>query len=154
VNRAERLRRVIPGADDALIAALAAKPAGEVDMIVAALRQARRDERQHQADQRRQRKSDGRRFRHYDSGELTKRNIRLLDSAGRRAATGDLDALAGFAEFTRHADRVMRLAVIGLRAQGISDEVIGGYLGITRQAVGQRFGRKGSFTLDSRSDAG
>jgi hypothetical protein len=154
VNRAERLRRVIPGADNALIAALAAKPAGEVDMIVAALRQARRDERQRQADQRRQRKSDGRRFRHYDSGELTQRNIRLLDSGARRAAKGDLDALAGLAEFLRQGDRLTALAVNGLRAQGISDEVIGGYLGITRQAVGQRFGRKGSFTSDSRSDAG
>ena len=43
MNREQRLRKVVPGADDALVAALAARPAAEVDVIVAALRQARRD---------------------------------------------------------------------------------------------------------------
>jgi hypothetical protein len=43
VNREERLRKVVPGAPPGLIAGLAARPAAEVDLIVALARQARRD---------------------------------------------------------------------------------------------------------------
>jgi hypothetical protein len=146
VNREERLRRVIPGADDALITALAAKPAAEVDVIVAALRQARRDERQHQADRKRQAKADARNHHHYDSDELAGRNVRLLRSSGQRAEHGDLDALRGLAEFARSADRMIHLAVDGLRARGVSDAEISRYLGCTRQSVHGRFRRQDSLT--------
>ena len=38
MNRADRLRKVIPGAADELVATLAARPVAEVGLIVAALR--------------------------------------------------------------------------------------------------------------------
>src|SRR5258708_4786668 len=75
VNGEARLRKVIPGGSDDLIAALAAKPAGEVDLIVAALRQARRDALQHEAERKRQRKKDGRKYNHWDESDLTGRNL-------------------------------------------------------------------------------
>ena len=155
MNRETRLRKVIPGPEGDLIAILAARPASEVDLIVAALRQARRDAIQYEADRKRQRKADARRYRHYDQSQLAARNIRMLSAGARRAAGGDLDALASLADFARHIDTVTHLAVAGLRAGGIPDELIGEALGITRQAVGQRFGRKGVFTENSdRPEAG
>ena len=41
-----------------------------------------------------------------------------------------------------------------LREQGYPDEAIADALGVSRQAVGQRFGRKGSFTPEAAGDAG
>jgi hypothetical protein len=153
MSRAERLRKVIPGAGDDLIASLAAKPAAEVDLIVAALRQARRDGVAHEKQLRARRRADARKYHHYDEAQLAGRNLRVLDATGRRA-TADLAALESLAGFTRHAGALMALAVAQLRARRYSDEEIGGALGITRQAVGQRFGRKGSFTPDGRTGTG
>jgi len=147
VNRAARVRRVIPGAADELVAALAARPAVEVDLIVAGLRQARRDALVQEKARRRQARADARRHHHYDEDQLTQRNIRMISATGARASS-DLDALEGLALFVAHADGLMHLAVAGLRARGYSDEEIGTALGITRQAVGQRFGRKRAFTPD------
>ena len=45
---------------------------------------------------------------------------------------------------TRHVDALTELADEGCRARGYSDPVIADALGITRQAVCQRFGRKKS----------
>ena len=42
----------------------------------------------------------------------------------------------------RHLDDLTAMAVEGCRARGYPDPVIADALGITRQAVGQRFGRK------------
>jgi hypothetical protein len=47
MNRADRLRKVVPGAADDLIAGLAARPVAEVDLVVALARQARRDAIEH-----------------------------------------------------------------------------------------------------------
>lgn len=149
MNRADRIRRQIPAADDDLVAALAAKPAAEVDMIVAALRQARRDALDHEKARRQQRRTDARRNRWYDREELTGRNVRLLHAADRRAATGQAAALAelaGMAELTVAADRVIASMVARAREAGLSDGDIGQALGITRQAVGQKYGRKHRFT--------
>jgi hypothetical protein len=146
MSKESRLRRVVPGASDATVAALAARPSAEVDVIVAALRQARRDEREHQAAARRQRKIDAARFRHYDSSELAARNVRLLDGSARRAAAGDLEALGALALFARHVDAITRVAVDGLRAQGVSDALMAQYLGVTRQAVRARFPRQASLS--------
>lgn len=153
MNRADRLRRVVPGAPAALITALAARPAAEVDLIVAALRQARRDERQHQAELRRQRKRDDRTYRNWDEADLSGRNLRLISRQGVRAAT-NLDALAGMAEARRLLDDGIAAAVASLRALGHRDEKIGQALGVSRQAVGQRFGRKGEFTADDLAAGG
>jgi len=60
---------------------------------------------------------------------------------GRRAST-DLEALEWLAGAADYARAALAMAVDGCRAQGYSDGEIGTALGITRQAVGQRFGRK------------
>lgn len=148
MTREDKIRKVVPGADADLIAALADRPVPEVELVVRALRQARRDERQHQANRKRQSKADAARYRHYDSDELTGRNVRLLRSSGQRAERGDLDALRGLAEFARHTDRLIHMAVTGLRVRGVADAEIGRYLGCTRQSVHDRFGRKESLTSD------
>jgi hypothetical protein len=141
VNREDRLRKVIPGAADDLITALAAKPAAEVDLIVAALRQARRDALDHERERKRQRKLDDKKHGNYDEAQLAARNLRLVTSTGKRASA-DLDALASLAEFTRHSQVMIALAVDGLRANGASDADIASALGVTRQAVWSRFPRQ------------
>ena len=123
MNRADRLRKVVPGASRELIAALAARPLAEVDLVVALARQTRRDERQHQADRRRQRKRDDRQFANYDEADLSGRNLRLIAGQGGRAAS-NLDALAGMAEARRLLDAGISEAVASLRARD-SDEEIG-----------------------------
>jgi hypothetical protein len=150
MNRADKLRKVVPGAPAELITALASRPAAEVDIIVALARQARRDEREHQAQRKRQRRADSRNFRWYDESQLREAVVRRIGSTGRRASA-DLEALASLAKFIRYSGYMVEMAVMNLRAQRISDEEIGEALGITRQAVGQRFGRKGTFTQDTAS---
>lgn len=128
MNRADRLRKVVPGASRELIAVLAARPVAEVDLIVALARQARRDERRHQAERRRQRKRDDRQFANYDEADLNGRNLRLISSQGVRASS-NLDALAGMAEARRLLDAGISAAVASLRAHGYADEEIGRALG-------------------------
>lgn len=67
--------------------------------------------------------------------------VRQIKSMGRRAST-DLEALRWLAGAADYARVVLAMAVDGCRARGYSDGEIGAALGITRQAVGQRFGRK------------
>jgi DNA-directed RNA polymerase specialized sigma24 family protein len=66
---------------------------------------------------------------------------RQIRNMGARAS-GDLDALGWLAGAVAHARDALAMAVDGCRARGYSDGEIGAALGITRQAVGQRFGRK------------
>lgn len=153
MNRADRIRKVAPGLPDDMVEMLAGKPAAEVDLLVTVARQAGRDALAAEAARRKQRKADAARHRHYSPGQLAERNLRFLESAGRQA-TRDLDALAYLAEAQRHHGPLIRMAVDSLRGQGISDALIGEALGITRQSVGERFGRKGSLTPHSRDRAG
>ena len=67
--------------------------------------------------------------------------VRQIRSLGVRAST-DLDALEWLAGAVEQARGALAIAVDGCRARGYSDGEIGAALGITRQAVGQRFGRK------------
>ena len=67
--------------------------------------------------------------------------VRLIRSMGKRASA-DLDALQWLAGAADYARSALAVAVDGCRARGYSDGEIGAALGITRQAVGQRFGRK------------
>jgi hypothetical protein len=144
-GRESRLRKVAPGAADDLVSALAALPLAQVELVARLARQARRDERKHLADLRRQRKADARRFRHYDEEQLGQRNIAFLDAQGRRAA-GDLEALRWLAAGRRHQDTLIEIAVDGLRARGYSDTEIGASLGYekdyARQEVHRRYGRR------------
>jgi predicted nucleic acid-binding Zn ribbon protein len=67
--------------------------------------------------------------------------VRLIRKMGVRASA-DLEALKWLAGAAEHARGALAVAVDGCRARGYSDGEIGAALGITRQAVGQRFGRK------------
>jgi hypothetical protein len=67
--------------------------------------------------------------------------VRLIRGMGKRAAT-DLVALEWLAGAVDYARDALAMAVDGCRGRGYSDGEIGAALGITRQAVGQRFGRK------------
>jgi hypothetical protein len=142
VNREQRLRKAVPGADNSLIGALAGLPASEVTLILAALRQARRDERKHQAELKRQRKADNRRYNNYDEHNLTSRNLAFVNSQGKRASSGNLDALAGLSELRKHTDNWLAEAVSGCREHGYSDHDIALALDVTRQAVSQRYPRQ------------
>ena len=68
-------------------------------------------------------------------------SARFMDGLGRRAGA-NLEALAALAAILREGRALLALAVAGARAQGYSDAEIGAALGVTRQRVGQRFGRK------------
>ena len=67
--------------------------------------------------------------------------MRLISTMGVRASA-DVEALRWLAGAVEHARGALAMAVDGCRARGYSDGEIGAALGITRQAVGQRFGRK------------
>jgi hypothetical protein len=147
VNRADRLRKVAPGASDEAVSALSSLPVDQVAVIAAFARQARKDALKHEADRKRQRKADDKANGNHDEDALTRRNLAVIASQGERAKRGDLDALTGLGQVRTHVDVVIGDAVEGCRAEGLSDKVIGDALGVTRAAIGQRYGRKGSFTL-------
>ena len=67
--------------------------------------------------------------------------VRLIRKMSIRASA-DLEALKWLAGAAEHTRGALAMAVDGCRARGYSDTEIGAALGITRQAVGQRFGRK------------
>lgn len=147
MNREQRIRKAAPGAPDQTVAALAALPVAVVNDVVVALREARKDAiAQHKA-LRRQRRLEARRYHWYDEDQLAARNTRIVARSGERAAA-NLDALASLAGLASHAQDMIALAVDGLRARGYSDTEIGMAMGITRQAVGQHYGRRGASFLD------
>ena len=67
---------------------------------------------------------------------------RVLAAYGRRVATGDVEALAPMLALSRSLDEAIGQAVIGLRQFGYSWAEIGARLGLTKQAVHQRWGRR------------
>jgi hypothetical protein len=142
MNREQRLRKAVPGADDSLIGALATLPASEVTLVLAALRQARRDERAHQAELKRQRKADDAKHGNYDESDLARRNLALITSQGKRAQAGNLDALGALGQLRKHTDAWLTQAVNGCRDHGYSDHDIALALNVTRQAVSQRYPRQ------------
>ena len=151
MNRADRLRKVAPGATDEAVSLLSSLPADQVAVIAAFARQARRDALEDAAERKRQRKADDRKNANHDEDALTRRNLAVIASQGERARSGNLDALTGLGQVRDYVDTRIRVAVEGCRAEGYSDAVIAVALGITRQAVGQRYGRKGSFTPDEQA---
>lgn len=144
MNRRERIKSQAPGASDALIDGLASLPLAEVDLVVAALKQARRDAVEEERSRRKQRKRGVR----YDVDEIAARNGRIVRATGQRAS-GDLDALAALANMADHARAMIPVAVDGLRVRGYSDTEIGEALGVSRQAVGQTYGRRHDPHMDS-----
>jgi hypothetical protein len=66
---------------------------------------------------------------------------RILRAYARRIATGDVEALTLMTDLAEEIDTAISQAVTGLRAFGYSWSEIGSRLGVTRQAVQQRWGR-------------
>jgi DNA-directed RNA polymerase specialized sigma24 family protein len=141
VNREERLRRELPADLAHRAAELASLPVAQVDLIVGALRLAHRAGREHERQVRRQRVADRRKYNHIEDHQQADATSRQALALARRAGSS-LDTLALLQQFYDEGPSVLGLAVAGLRAQGYSDGEIGRALGITRAAVGQRFGRK------------
>ena len=67
---------------------------------------------------------------------------RIIAAAGKRVATGDVDALPDLARLSADLDAALITAVTGLRQFGYSWEQIASRLGVTRQAAQQRWGGK------------
>ena len=67
---------------------------------------------------------------------------RVITAAGKRVATGDVDALPDLARLAADLDAALITAVTGLREFGYSWEQIASRLGVTRQAAQQRWGGK------------
>jgi hypothetical protein len=65
---------------------------------------------------------------------------RVIRAYGRRIASGDIDAIADMAATAELFDTAIRDAITGLRAIGYSWADIALRLGVTRQAVQQRWG--------------
>ena len=65
---------------------------------------------------------------------------RVIRAHGRRVAAGDPDALVALLALAREVSEATGEAVRGLRAAGYSWDDIAGRLGVSRQAVQQRWG--------------
>ena len=136
-SKADRLRAWAPGADPALIAELAGRPAADVDAVVRFLKEARLETIRREDAKRRARRDNRRRV---DEAERTAAGLRIIDATGKRAASNP-EALAGLAALVRAIDMVTTLAVDGLRERGYSDRDIADALGVTPQAVSKRWKR-------------
>lgn len=79
--------------------------------------------------------------RTYEVPDMVGMASRVMRGMTRRAAEGDREALPGLAAMRDEAERQLREAALALHAKGNSWAVIGGELGMTRQAAQQRFGR-------------
>jgi hypothetical protein len=65
---------------------------------------------------------------------------RVLRAYGRRVADGDVEAITALVATADQVDTAIREAITGLRAIGYSWADIAMRLGVTRQAVQQRWG--------------
>jgi hypothetical protein len=156
VNRADRIRRELPGAADELVAQLADRPAADVAIITTALRQARLDAIAEDKLKRAQRRIDRRRLiEDEDQAAAATRQVKAL---GRRAA-GNLETLALLWQHysITERDKVVAMAITGLRAEPNppSWAEIGAAIGMARQNAYNRYGRDGviaDITEDGASD--
>lgn len=74
-----------------------------------------------------------------ENDDFTAFSGRILRAAGRRIATGDVEALPALAGLAAELDAAIGDAVGGLRAAGYSWTEIAARLGVTRQAAHQRW---------------
>jgi hypothetical protein len=81
-----------------------------------------------------------RRKRHVENDEYAAFARRVLRGYGRRIAAGDVDAIADLGGLLGEVETALARAVTGLRDRGYSLAEIGLRLGVTRQAVHQRWG--------------
>jgi biotin operon repressor len=80
-----------------------------------------------------------RRRRHVENDEYALFARRVLRAYGRRIAGGDIDAIADLGRLLGEVETALSRAVTGLRDSGYSWAEIGLRLGVTRQAVHQRW---------------
>jgi len=81
-----------------------------------------------------------RRRRHVENDEYAAFTRRVLRGYGRRIAAGDIDAITDLGGLLGEVETALSRAVSGLRDNGYSLAEIGMRLGVTRQAVHQRWG--------------
>jgi len=81
----------------------------------------------------------GRNPRVVENSEFAAFGRRIIRAAGRRIASGDVDALPDLASLSADLDAAIGDAVTGLRATGYSWGEIASRLGVTRQAAHQRW---------------
>jgi hypothetical protein len=79
---------------------------------------------------------------HRDTGDIVSGVVRQLRAVGRRLAQEDADGLEHLRLIQSELDEVWTVVVPGLRRAGHTDGEIGAVLGITRQAVQQRWPRE------------
>ena len=77
--------------------------------------------------------------RHTENDEYAAFTRRVLRAYGRRIAGGDIDAIADLDGLLSEIEAALSRAVTGLRDNGYSLADIGLRLGVTRQAVHQRW---------------
>ena len=143
MNREQRLRAALEGTGmEDQAAGLATLPAAQVDLIVSALKASGRAALARDKARRRQRVADRRKYHHIEDGQQADATDRQALALARRAGS-NLDTLARLKEHYDDGPAVLALAVAALRAEGYSDGQIGQALGVTRYAVGLRFGRRG-----------
>jgi hypothetical protein len=69
---------------------------------------------------------------------------RILRAYGRRVGSGDVEALPDLVAYSRQLDETIAAAVLGLRGFGYTWDEIATRLGVSKQAVCARWGRKPS----------
>ena len=166
MNRAEKLRRVMPGAPPELVDALGSKPAAEVNLIVAALRQARRDEREHQGDLRRERQARKREARKLapsrrPSARRGARNDMILvfiQALADLVAEGDPDEALLLVQIEEAAHQAIGETFARMHAAGLSYGQIAATLTaagapVSRQAIRERVERVRHLSLLRQAQA-
>jgi hypothetical protein len=76
-----------------------------------------------------------------EAPDIAARLGQQIAALGRRVADGDPDGLALLADLRAAVGAAEAVAVAGLRAQGHSDATLGRELGISKQAIAQRWPR-------------
>ena len=80
-----------------------------------------------------------RRTRHVENDEYAAFARRVLRAYARRIASGDIDAITELSSLYGEVEAALGRAVLGLRLLGYSWAEIGTRLGVTRQAVHERW---------------
>jgi hypothetical protein len=92
---------------------------------------------------------------HRTDADLAAGTVRIVRALGRRLAEDDPDnGVLLLRRLDREVDAAWRTAVAGWRASGFSDVQIGDALGVTPQAVGQRFPRGRATTNFTTNETG
>lgn len=89
-------------------------------------------------------KRSRKRRRYVETSEMVAALCRLVRSVGRRLAEEDATDLVLLVRLSHELDEAWSTAITGLRASDYSDAQIGQVLGVSKQAVAQRWPRSTS----------